>query len=181
MEQPRTPARATESVEQPSLSHLPSPGPRWGLYARLSAAAHPSDPLSPEQADDRRREGEGLLDAEVLALRRMVQARGGTVTGIYRDVGPAASRAELHRAMYDAMMGGYDRLAVADLERLADDPVGVVGLVHALRDVGVGVTVLGPGEEPVDDPDLHAGWVSASSAALLARQRQRVHRLTRQV
>lgn len=172
MDQPCTPANSTESAEHPFQSHLQSPETRWALYARLSAARDPS-PVDPERLHDEHREAQVRLDAEILALREMVRSRGGTVAGIYRDVGPASAGADLHRATYDAMMGGYDRLAVVALERLADNPVDLVSLVQKMRDVGVGVTVLAPDGSSVDDPDLDERWVAAASAQQLRRHRRR--------
>ncbi|GAA3173018.1 hypothetical protein GCM10020001_119460 [Nonomuraea salmonea] len=149
-------------------------GLRWGLYARVSEPQTGSSGLRPDLVEDLRREAQKRLDEQLDALREMVAARKGTVSGIYRVTGPANEHPEHHKFVFDAMMAEFDRVAVIDLSRLADSPADVVNLAIHLNDDRIGITVV-QGDDVLDDPTLDASWVAKESMAFMRRHSGRRH------
>jgi DNA invertase Pin-like site-specific DNA recombinase len=140
---------------------VPTPGPRWALYARCAAAqSRPTRPgYDPKPFDS----NEKQLDL----LRQIVATRGGTIVGEYVDVGAdgGPGRAELLCA---AVAGTCTRIATIDLNRLVRRPREGEAFLRDLLDCGVGLTVArGPeGDLDADGHDLDKTALAMAAAVL---------------
>ncbi|MFI9591074.1 recombinase family protein [Nonomuraea sp. NPDC052265] len=144
--------RAPQSVETRPAGPKPHEGVRWALYARS---------------------GGGSLEqtAQQFAFMEETVARlGGTIAGHFSDLGVVGDgMAELIRA---AHRGDADRVMAWSLDRFGGRTGDMTQTLTALRDLGVGVTLAGTGE------DVDGAFVAAtlSVAAVVAEQARRPRR-----